>query len=136
VFPFGSIVLTRFPFTDLSADKRRPALVVSRDNDRRPDLVVCFITSIPRAGPDMAPLAATVGTGLKVASVVRFDKLATLDRSVIAGRLGAAPADWLAAIGRSSSACSASTRHNASASRLTACHACHAGRARSRAGHA
>jgi mRNA-degrading endonuclease toxin of MazEF toxin-antitoxin module len=97
VFPFGSIVLTRFPFTDLSGDKRRPALVVSRDNDRRPDLVVCFITSIQRTGPDMAPLAATTGTGPKVPSVVRFDKLVTLDRSVIAGRLGAAPADWLAA---------------------------------------
>jgi mRNA interferase MazF len=97
VFPFGSIVLTRFPFTDLSGDKRRPALVVSRDNDRRPDLVVCFITSVPRNGPDMAPLAPSPGTGLKVPSVVRFDKLATLDRSVIAGRLGAAPTDWLAA---------------------------------------
>lgn len=96
MLPFGSIVLTRFPFTDLSGDKRRPALVVSRDNDRRPDLVVCFITSVPRRGPDMAPLAASPGTGLKVPSVVRFDKLATLDRSVIAGRLGDAPADWLA----------------------------------------
>ena len=79
------------------SDKRRPALVVSRDNERRPDLVVCFITSIPRSGPDMAPLAATAETGLKVPSVVRFDKLAALDRSVIVGRLGAAPADWLAA---------------------------------------
>ena len=39
MFPLGSIVLTRFPFTDLSGDKRRPALVISRDNDRRPDLV-------------------------------------------------------------------------------------------------
>jgi len=97
VVAFGSIVLTRFPFTDLSGDKRRPALVVSRDNDRRSDLVVCFITSIPRTGPDMAPLAALPGTGLKVPSVVRFDKLATLDRSVIAGRLGEAPPDWLAA---------------------------------------
>jgi mRNA interferase MazF len=97
VVPFGSIVLTRFPFTDLSGDKRRPALVVSRDNDRRPDLIVAFITSIPRTGPDMAPLPAIAGTGLKVPSVVRFDKLATLDRSVIAGKLGDAPADWLAA---------------------------------------
>lgn len=97
MFAFGSIVLTRFPFTDLSGDKRRPALVVSRDNDRRTDLVVCFITSLPRSGPDMAPLAATPGTGLKVPSVVRFDKLATLDRAVIAGKLGEAPADWLAA---------------------------------------
>jgi mRNA interferase MazF len=97
VFPFGSVVLTRFPFTDLSGDKRGPALVVSRDNDRRPDLVVCFITSIQHTGSGMAPLAATAGSGLKVPSAVRFDKLATLDRSVIADRLGSAPADWLAA---------------------------------------
>ena len=95
MFPFGSIVLARFPFTDLSGEKRRPALVISRDNDRRTDLVVCFITSVPRSGPDIAPLAATAETGLKVPSLVRFDKLATLDRSVIAGKIGAAPADWL-----------------------------------------
>ena len=97
MFPFGSIVLTRFPFTDLSGDKRRPALVVSRDNDRRTDLVVAFITSVPRTGPDVAPLNPDPGTGLKVPSVVRFDKLATLDRSVIAGKLGTAPVSWLAA---------------------------------------
>jgi mRNA interferase MazF len=70
-------------------------LVVLRDNDHRPDLVVCFITSIRRGGPDMAAIAATAGTGLKVPSLVRFDKLATLDRSVIAGKIGAAPVDWL-----------------------------------------
>ena len=45
----------------------------------------------------MAPLDAIPITGLKVASVVRFDKLATLDRSVIAGKLGDAPPEWLAA---------------------------------------
>ena len=95
MFAFGSIVLTRFPFTDLSGDKRRPALVVSRDNHRRADLVVCFVTSVPRAGPDAAPIAPAPGTGLKIPSVVRFDKLATLDRAVIAGKLGDAPAEWL-----------------------------------------
>ena len=95
MFAFGSIVLARFPFTDLSGDKRRPALVVSRDNHRRADLVVCFITSVPRAGPDMAPILPTPGTGLKVSSVVRFDKLATLDPAVITGKLGDAPATWL-----------------------------------------
>jgi mRNA interferase MazF len=97
MFAFGSVVLARFPFTDLSGDKRRPALVVSRDNDRRSDLVVCFITSVPRAGPDMAPIIASADTGLKVPSVVRFDKIATLDRSIITGKLGDAPALWLAA---------------------------------------
>ena len=95
MFAFGSIVLTRFPFTDLSGDKRRPALVVSRDNQRRTDLVVCFITSMPRAGLDVAPLAPLPGTGLKVPSMVRFDKLATLDLAVISGKLGDAPANWL-----------------------------------------
>jgi len=97
VFAFGTIILTRFPFTDLSGDKRRPALVVSRDNARRLDLIVCFITSVQRSGPDMAQIAATPGTGLKVPSFVRFDKIATLDRSVIAGKLGVAPAAWLVA---------------------------------------
>ena len=95
MFEFGAIVLARFPFTDLSGDKRRPALVVSRDNDRRADVVVCLITSAPRSDPDTAPIAATPGTGLKVPSVVRFDEVATLDRSVVTGRLGDAPPAWL-----------------------------------------
>lgn len=43
----------------------------------------------------MAPLSPDAGTGLKVRSVVRFDKLATLDRAVIAGKLGNAPEAWL-----------------------------------------
>lgn len=95
MFSFGSIVLARFPSTDLSGDKRRPALEVSCDNDRRSDLVVCFITSVQRTGPDMAPIAASAEAGLKVPSLARFDKLATRDRSVIAGQIGAASADWL-----------------------------------------
>ena len=54
MFAFCSIVLARFPFTDLSGDKRRPAPVVSHSNHRRADLVMCFITSVPRTGPDVA----------------------------------------------------------------------------------
>ncbi|MGA9867894.1 MAG: type II toxin-antitoxin system PemK/MazF family toxin [Acetobacteraceae bacterium] len=96
MFPFGTIVLVRFPFTDLSGEKRRPALVVSTDNERRADLVVCFITSVVRAGPDMAAMEASRETGLKVPSLVRFDKVATLNRSVIGGKLGQATAGWLA----------------------------------------
>ena len=45
--PFGAIVLTDFPFTDLSAAKRRPALVVSTDNHRCTDVVVAYITCVP-----------------------------------------------------------------------------------------
>jgi mRNA-degrading endonuclease toxin of MazEF toxin-antitoxin module len=97
VFEFGTIALARFPFTDLWGGKQRPVLIVSRDNDRRIDVVVCFITSVPRTGPDMAVIDASPETGLKVASTVRFDKLATLEKSVITGRIGIPPADWLSA---------------------------------------
>jgi len=93
--PFGAIVLTRFPFTDLTASKLRPALVVSKDNDRRHDVVVAYITSVPRIDPDAAAILPTAGNGLRVPSMVRFDKLATLDKSILVGRLGDADAAWL-----------------------------------------
>ena len=94
--PFGTIVLTDFPFTDLSASKRRPALVVSTDNDRRTDVVVAYITSAPRTDPDAAPITPTLENGLKVSSLVRFDKLATVSKEIIIGRLGTADPAWLA----------------------------------------
>ena len=41
----GDIVLVPFPFTDLTDQKRRPALVVSPDAFDPEDLVLCAITS-------------------------------------------------------------------------------------------
>ena len=58
---------------------------------------MCLITSVPRTGPDKVPTAPSPGTGLKVPSAVRFDKRATPDLTVIAGKLADAPAAWLAA---------------------------------------
>jgi mRNA interferase MazF len=97
MFPFGTIVLTRFPFTDLSEVSRRPALVVSAQPGSSGDFILCFITSVTRTGPHAGPLSPDGGTGLKVRSLVRFDKLATLHASVIVGLIGEAPAEWLAA---------------------------------------
>ncbi len=94
--PFGAIVLTDFPFTDLTAAKRRPALVISTDNDRRTDVVVAYITSVPRTEADAVPIAPTPETGLKVPSMVRFDKIATISKDIIAGRLGSADPAWMA----------------------------------------
>jgi len=97
---FGDIVLTRFPFTDLSGSKVRPALVISRDNGRRNDVVLAFITSNTiTAMPDSVRIQPDAGNGLKVPSAVRFDKLVTLEKRVIAGTLGKAGPAFLAAAG-------------------------------------
>lgn len=97
MYDFGSIVLTRFPFTDLSGGKLRPALVVSQDNSRRQDIVLAFITSKASNLPDSLAIQPSPANGLKAPSVVRFDKLATLELRVIAGKLGTAEPQFLAA---------------------------------------
>lgn len=90
MYEFGSIVLTRFPFTDLLGGKVRPALVVSRDNARRADIVLAFVTSRipPMPLPDSFAVQPSASNGLKVPSLIRFDKLATLEKRVIAGEIG------------------------------------------------
>jgi mRNA interferase MazF len=83
-FKQGDVVLVPFPFTDLSAAKQRPALVVSPDrlNDSRPDLVVAAITSqIPAAlAEDEVRLAEADlnACGLPKASIVKLAKIFTI----------------------------------------------------------
>lgn len=92
----GDVLLARFPFTDLSSDKRRPVVVLSINNTGD-DLIVCAITSRPQHnGPYDIPIAPGSGTGLKVPSRIQFDKIATLAKSVITGRLGALPEAFMA----------------------------------------
>ena len=46
-FEFGDVLLVPFPFTDQSATKKRPAVVISSEpyNTGRPDLIIMAITS-------------------------------------------------------------------------------------------
>jgi len=87
----GRIVLIPFPFTDLTAVKLRPALVLHEGNH---DVIVAFISSripdrqdpwIVLIGPDDPDY---LSTGLKCASSIRVDKLATIEKSLIVGEIG------------------------------------------------
>jgi len=86
------VVLVSFPFTDLSGQKLRPALIVGRPLGD--DIVLSFVTSrsdIGAAGAEhlLEPSDPEfVSTGLKIASRVRLQRLATLHRSLIRRRLG------------------------------------------------
>lgn len=87
----GKIVLVPFPFTDLTAAKLRPALVLF-EGDR--DVVVAFISS--RLPERPLPGSVVVSdrhrefhlTGLKVSSVVRLDKVATVLKDLVVGEIG------------------------------------------------
>jgi mRNA interferase MazF len=85
----GTIVLVPFPFTDLSATKMRPALVLSA-KPLKSDVLVAFISSKLRQGEYHVPIPPTAKNGLKVPSVVICSKLATLEKTVILGELGRA----------------------------------------------
>lgn len=88
----GDIVLAPFPYSNLSANEPRPVLIVGRSEP--PDFIVAFVTSrlvransraahvIDAADPEFA------ATGLRVSSVIRLDRLATMHRDLLRRRLG------------------------------------------------
>jgi mRNA interferase MazF len=81
----GEIWLADIPFTDGSASKRRPVLVLWLDGL---DAVVAVVTSAaPRTPTDVA-LADWHGASLRVASTVRLGRLDCLEKPLLFRRLG------------------------------------------------
>ena len=87
----AKIVLIHFPFTDLTDSKLRPALVL---HESEHDVVVAFISSkLPVHLQDSDFLVSMdhpsfLSTGLKVSSVIKFDKIATVSKDLIEGEIG------------------------------------------------
>jgi mRNA interferase MazF len=82
----GDLVLVAFPFSNGVKAKRRPALVVLDSGDA--DIVVARVTTrIYQTRFDIA-LVDWSAAGLLAASVVRLHKIATLQRSLVAHRMG------------------------------------------------
>ena len=84
----GKTVLVPFPFTDLTLAKLRPALVIYEGEK---DVVMAFISSkVPSELSDVDVLVTKnrIETGLKVDSVIKLDKIATVLKDLIVGELG------------------------------------------------
>jgi mRNA interferase MazF len=79
----GDVVVTIFPFSDLSSNKRRPALILAEAEFG--NLILCQITSRPYSSKTAIALgAADFAAGkLPVISYARPDKLFTTDTTLI-----------------------------------------------------
>jgi mRNA interferase MazF len=95
----GEIWLVRFPFSDLTATKVRPALVLAM---HRQDVIILGIFSKIPPGTlsknwvlvaDTQPQFSQ--TGLKKSSVIRADKVATVHQSIFQMQLGILPPDQM-----------------------------------------
>ncbi|MEK7060320.1 MAG: type II toxin-antitoxin system PemK/MazF family toxin [Patescibacteria group bacterium] len=93
MYKLGHIVLTPFPFTDLSTNKVRPALILGTQ-DRGDDITVCFISSVLQDKVHKFEVVIDekekdfLKTGLKLKSIIKTTKIATLDKAVVLGKIG------------------------------------------------
>lgn len=87
----GDIVLVNFPFTDLVSSKVRPAVVVTTQGE---DVIILGIFSrIPETIQDSwVVIEDTAGyfskTGLKKKSIIKTEKIAVIQNSIIKKNLG------------------------------------------------
>ena len=90
----GDVVLTKFPYSDLSGFKLRPALIVSLGFIGQ-EVIAIAISTVQR-GATLAPHDIPFDainpefpqSGLRFPSVLRVNKLVTLDESLLLRRLG------------------------------------------------
>ncbi len=81
-------MLIPFPFTDLSGQKVRPALIISTSRKDH-DIVVIFITSVLTSEiKSTVSIMPSTQNGIKVKSEIVCGKIATLDKNIVLGKLG------------------------------------------------
>ena len=84
------IVLIPVPFSDLSASKRRPVLVISNDKHNASGqdmIVVAIISNVVQTGIPIANSDLMSGQ-LPKPSIIRCDKIYTLDQSIVVKPIG------------------------------------------------
>ncbi len=90
-YSFGDVVPVSFPFTDQSATKRRPAVIVSteRYNHERPDLIIMAVTSHARPAGALGEVRVKdwQAAGFIKPSVIK-PVVTTIEQPLVLRRLG------------------------------------------------
>jgi mRNA interferase MazF len=81
----GDYWVADIPYTDGSASKKRPILVLWLDGE---DVVTSVVTSAAPRTPTDVSLEDWRQSGLRVASTVRLSRLDCLEQSLLTSRLG------------------------------------------------
>ena len=88
MFERGNLLLVPFPFSDLSATKRRPVLALTNP-DGYGDFIALPVTSRPQAEFGIPLGAADMIRGvLPAVSWIRFDRIVTLNVSLVVKSVG------------------------------------------------
>ncbi len=85
-YSFGDIVLLAFPYTNQSQIKKCPALVLCDTNDN--DVIVCRVTSKLKESEFDIAIENWEEIGLKMPSIIRLHKVATIEKSIIEKSFG------------------------------------------------
>ncbi|MDX1636023.1 MAG: type II toxin-antitoxin system PemK/MazF family toxin [Marinobacter sp.] len=86
-FKKGSVILVRFPFSDLSSEKLRPAVIIA--NVGQGDFILCQVTSRPYDARAIELRNRDFATGsLQRVSYARPGKLFTANSSIFLREVG------------------------------------------------
>ncbi len=85
-YEFGEIVLLQFPFTSGGGYKKRPALILFDSGDA--DIIVARMTSQMKTDAYDVEVKNWRTAGLKLPSIVRLHKIATLEKVLIDQKIG------------------------------------------------
>lgn len=97
MFERGDLLLVPFPFTDLSASKRRPVLALTRP-DGYGDFIALPVTSRPQPKHGLPIVTADLVHGeLPAPSWIRVDRIVTLNASLVVKTVGRVSEDVVTA---------------------------------------
>ncbi|MDQ3682772.1 MAG: type II toxin-antitoxin system PemK/MazF family toxin [Bacteroidota bacterium] len=93
----GDVVIDEFPFTNLAQTKIRPAIVVATTDDFYNDVILCLISSVvpPKLSPREVALNPSTENGLRVPSIIKAYRIATIHQSKILSKIGTLSNDKL-----------------------------------------